>query len=146
MGVEAKEIPVTRKNYSGKIDVGVIILKYIYMGEIIFIKDTIQKPSKIIPPVPDLISANTARFFSVYPNPVSAGTNLNIEWRQTEEGYYLLDLIDQSGKSIHRQEVWIDAEARLLSIDIPVVAAGTYYLQITNKNSGKHFTEKIIIQ
>jgi TonB-dependent SusC/RagA subfamily outer membrane receptor len=87
-----------------------------------------------------------AASFKIFPNPVSSGTNLNIEWNQTEEGYYSLQLLNQSGQSVHQKEIWIDAEARVLQIDIPFVAAGSYFLALTNKKSGKRLTEKIIVQ
>jgi CarboxypepD_reg-like domain/Secretion system C-terminal sorting domain len=107
----------------------------------------IKKSTKLVPRlIPDISTKNSSIAFKVFPNPVSSGTNLNIELKQTEEGYYSVQLLNQSGQSVHQQEIWIDAEARLLSIDVPNVAAGSYFLSLTNKKSGKRFTEKIIIQ
>ena len=57
-----------------------------------------------------------------------------------------MQLLNQSGQAAHRQEIWIDAEARVLSIDVPFVSAGSYFLVLTNKKTGKKFSEKIIIQ
>lgn len=85
-------------------------------------------------------------FLKVYPNPVQSGSSLNIEWKQTEEGYYTLQLLNQSGQSVYQKEIWIDADARLLSIDIPFVTAGSYFISLTNRKSGKRFTEKIILE
>lgn len=84
--------------------------------------------------------------FRVYPNPVKNGSGLTIEWKSTEEGYYHLQLINTSGQSVHQQKLWIDAEARVISIDIPVIPAGTYFLVLIHKKSGKRITEKIIVQ
>jgi hypothetical protein len=82
----------------------------------------------------------------VYPNPVKNGSVLTIEWKSTEEGYYHLQLINSSGQSVHQQQLWIDAEARVISIDIPAIPAGTYFLVMTNKKFGKKMTEKIVVQ
>jgi Secretion system C-terminal sorting domain len=82
----------------------------------------------------------------VFPNPVLSGSNLTIESKQIEEGYYQLQLLNQSGQSVHQQEIWFDAEIKLLNVDVPAVAAGSYFLVLTNKKSGKKFTEKIVIQ
>lgn len=82
----------------------------------------------------------------VYPNPVKNGSGLTIEWKSTEEGYYDLQLINTSGQSVHQQQLWIDAEARVISIDIPAIPAGTYFLVMTHKKSGKKMTEKIVVQ
>ncbi len=101
---------------------------------------------KNVPLMPDIIDDNPVAVFKVFPNPVESGSSLNIEIKQTEEGYYSLQLLNQSGQSMHQQDIWIDAEARILNIDVPAVAAGSYFLALTNKKSGKRSTEKIIIQ
>ena len=83
---------------------------------------------------------------AVYPNPVSSGSQINLSFQKLSEGYYLLQILNQSGQSVQQNEVWIDEEARLLSVDVPNVAAGSYFLILTNKKTGKKYTEKIIIQ
>ncbi len=83
---------------------------------------------------------------SVYPNPVLSGTNLMVEWDNSEEGYYMLQLLNLSGQQVHKKEIWIDAEAKLLNVDMPKTAAGNYFIVFTNKRSGKKYTEKIIVQ
>jgi hypothetical protein len=82
----------------------------------------------------------------IYPNPVTSGTTLNLSFKRIDEGYYQLQILNQSGQTVQQKEIWIDAEARLLNINVPSVAAGSYFLILTNKKSGKKFTEKIIIQ
>jgi hypothetical protein len=84
--------------------------------------------------------------FKAFPNPVQSGTSLNIEWKQTEEGEYMLQLFNQSGQLTFNKVMWIDKDARVLNLEVPHVATGSYFLRMTNKNSGKSFTEKIIIQ
>jgi TonB-dependent SusC/RagA subfamily outer membrane receptor len=82
----------------------------------------------------------------VFPNPVQSGSALNVGFNKLEEGYYKLQIINQSGQSIHQQKIWIDADARLLSIDVPLLTAGSYFLVLANKKTGKKFTEKLIVQ
>ena len=82
------------------------------------------------------------KFFKLAPNPVPAGQEITIEWKQKEEGYYKLVMMDQAGKLIQQREVWIDAEAKLLNLDIPFVPAGIYILQVINKKSGKGSARK----
>ncbi len=96
------------------------------------------------PVIPDLPSTPSA--FTVFPNPVDAGASLTIEWKQKEEGYYTLQLLDISGRSVHQQEIWIDADAKLLSIDLPEVTAGNYFVVLTNKKTKKKATEKLLIR
>src|SRR5258706_14600128 len=63
----------------------------------------------------------------VYPNPVASGTNINVGCQKLAEGYYSIQLINQSGQQIFNRQTWIDAEAKVLNIDIPAVAAGIYF-------------------
>jgi len=84
--------------------------------------------------------------FRVYPNPVKSGAILNIEWMQQESGNFLLQLLDISGQLVFTKEMYIDAEARLLDLQIPVVPSGTYVLDISNKTNGAKHSQKVIIQ
>lgn len=84
--------------------------------------------------------------FKIFPNPVRSGTTLNIEFKQTEEGYYIFQLLNQSRQSVHQQEIWIDTEARVYSLDIPNLPSGSYFLVLTCKQTGVGQGSKLIIQ
>ncbi|NOT52721.1 MAG: T9SS type A sorting domain-containing protein [Chitinophagaceae bacterium] len=114
-------------------DVGVIVIKQ-------------HKKNAPIPLIPDISLKKSANGFTVFPNPVDAGANLNIEWKQTDEGYHTLQMLNESGQSVYQQEIWIDAEARTLSIHVPQMAAGNYFVVLINKKTGKKFTGKIVVQ
>lgn len=90
-----------------------------------------------------LPAENSIRLF---PNPVSAGSNLTIGWKQAEEGYYSIQIINMPGQIVHQKEIWIDADARLLNMDMPAVSAGSYFLVLFNKKTGKKYSEKVIVQ
>jgi CarboxypepD_reg-like domain len=81
----------------------------------------------------------------VFPNPVAAGHSVNLSFKQLEEGYYQLQIISPSGQLIQQKEIWIDTEARLLNVEIPFVNAGNYFMVLTNKKSGKKYSEKIAV-
>lgn len=90
---------------------------------------------------------NTAtKFFKLFPNPVSPGADCTIEWNVIQEGYYRLQLTSLSGQAVHQREIWIDEAAKELTVNIPVVPAGTYILSFSHKATGKNYSEKIIIQ
>ncbi len=144
IGFRNTELPVDKNSFTDTAIIRLTTDQRMMVGELVITKPAKTK-SKNIP----LISANndnTASAFKVFPNPVEAGTNLSIEWLQKEEGYYTLQVVGASGQSVYQQEIWIDAEARLLNINVPEVAAGNYFVVLTNKKSGKTFTEKIVIQ
>ncbi len=145
VGFNIKEITVKRTTYvnSTKIELAPVPMEHMLMGVIVQRFDV--NPGKFIPVISDNIR-DTVKYFKVFPNPIPTGSNLTIEWKQSEEGYFNLQLLNASGQVTYQQELWIDADARLLNIDLPQVAAGNYFLVLTSKKSGKRFTEQLIIQ
>jgi hypothetical protein len=137
--LELKEIVITYITCGQKKDM--------LMGAIAYVKgDTIaaMKPDSVkISKQPDPFETNK---ILVYPNPVSAGSTINIGFDKMEEGYYALQLLSLSGSLVSQKEIWIDAEARAMGMVTPQVAADSYFLLLINKKTGKKFTEKIIIQ
>ncbi len=109
-----------------------------------------EKPvKKEIRNVPLLTATTTNQNFSaikVFPNPVQAGSRLTIEWKQVDDGDYMLQLTDESGHSIYQREMRIDAKIKQQDIELPQVAAGSYFLVIVNKKTGKKFSAQLIIQ
>jgi hypothetical protein len=83
--------------------------------------------------------------FSIYPNPVKSGSALHIEWKGKAAGHHLLQLFSVSGQLIFSKEMYIDEEARLLSIDLPEVNTGQYFLRISRTKDGESFSEKLIV-
>jgi hypothetical protein len=84
--------------------------------------------------------------FRVYPNPVQSYSTLHIEWSKKEYGDCILHLYNQSGQLVFKKDLFLDQEARILSMDMPLVLPGSYFLKMINKSSGKSYTEKIIIE
>ncbi len=109
-------------------------------------RNTKKRGKKIIPLLTQIFKDTTTIFFRIFPNPVYSGSQLTIECKQAEEGNYQFQLLNQSGQLVHQKEIRIDAEVRMLNIDLPSVAAGSYFMILTNKKTGKKFSEKIIIQ
>lgn len=94
----------------------------------------------------DIQVPNDLNKFYIYPNPVSSGGTVTLGVHLLEEGYYTCRFYDNAGKLILEKEVWIDAKARLLNIEAPVTAAGSYQFTITNKKTGKKYSENISIK
>lgn len=107
---------------------------------------TQTKCEKTVPPTTQKVMDTAFKHFRVFPNPAPPGTSLNIEWKEMEEGYYMLELHDLSGKKLMTKEVWMDAGARVVNMEVPNLAAGSYLLAVTSKKSGRRFTEKVVVQ
>jgi hypothetical protein len=125
----------------------VVVVSYPVMGKLkrtmgsysVCRKSTITSSIKeLIMPAKDSVK--------VYPNPVKAGSSINVEWQKKETGKFMVQLLNQQGQLIFNREIWIDEEARLLDIAIPSVTAGNYFLVFTNKSTGKKFTTKVLVQ
>jgi hypothetical protein len=146
IGLEPKEMMVDRNNYKANsiINIGVAYVQNAIMGKIA-VSTTVKKAECTIE-IPEVLKDADTKTFKAFPNPVVSGTNLTIEWKQKKEGYYALQLVNLSGQNVYRQEIWIDAKSRSVSTDVPFVSAGNYFLVLTNKKTGKKYSEKIVIQ
>lgn len=148
VGFMAKEFPVTRSDYKESLDIklGPVQIQVQFMGVIVVTKKKKHKKELPVPLMKDPSAVTQINTFKLFPNPVAAGGNLNIEWKQQDEGYYNLEILSLTGQVIKQQTIWIDKEARLLSIDIPAANPGTYIIRLSNTKTGKAYSEKIIIQ
>ncbi len=104
---------------------------------------TIKKDTVVVDPIKGPLKIEPT--FLVYPNPVEQGASINISFKNLEEGYYILQILGMSGQLIIQKDIWIDAEATVMSMEAPRVATGTYFVILVNKKSGRKFTEKIVI-
>lgn len=105
-------------------------------------------PAKKVKPAPliERIMDTAFNYLKVSPNPANAGSGINLEWNKLEEGYYFFQLLNSAGEMVYYREIWIDKQARVMNMELPAVPAGAYYVRLRNKESGKSFSEKLIIQ
>ena len=85
------------------------------------------------------------RSWKFYPNPVHRESILTIEAKNVFEGKHLVQLLSTEGQIIMKKEVWIDKNNAPVKLEIPSIPAGVYFFSITNKQSGKNITEKIVV-
>jgi hypothetical protein len=83
---------------------------------------------------------------NIFPNPAKAGNEIRIEWKRADRGIYNIDLFNLQGQLIHSTASDILFEKNIVTYRLPMITAGSYILRLTNKNTGKKYTEKIIIQ
>jgi hypothetical protein len=81
-----------------------------------------------------------------YPNPVVPGTNININCKKLERGYYTFQLINLAGQLIDSKPLWLDGETGAISVLIPQVPAGNYFMKMIGKESGEQYSGKLLIQ
>lgn len=116
------------------------------LGEVIVV-GLVAPVKKRTPMIIPAIMDTTSRHFKVFPNPIPSGGSLNIELaNKLKEGYYNLLVTGLDGKRVFQKEIWIDAEAKVMNIELPSITAGNYILSLKNRKTGKEFGEKLIIQ
>lgn len=124
-----------------------LIRRSMTLGSVIMIKGETIKLEKITEKKDSIVKKeiDDAKFL-VYPNPVTAGSSIHASCKNFTEGYYQFQIIDVSGQLVRQTAIWIDKEASVIDVPIPVTAAGIYFISVVNKETGKKVTEKIIIQ
>jgi hypothetical protein len=84
--------------------------------------------------------------FKIFPQVTEKNTELLIECRKpVKEGYYTFSIWNEKGRSVQKQEIWIDKGAKSMNFEVPGVYTGNYYLQIVHADSGAAFRDKITI-
>ncbi|MEO5948487.1 MAG: carboxypeptidase-like regulatory domain-containing protein [Chitinophagaceae bacterium] len=155
VGFESKEVTIDGVNNFLKIEMKSTMLGEVVVtatsglvkGEIIAGGVTVRRINEVDEIVSrDIEVPISQNKFFIYPNPVLSGGNISLGVTMMEEGYYAVNFLSLSGQLMQQKEIWIDGEVRVLNIDVPKTAAGSYFLVFTNKKTGKKMTEKIIIQ
>lgn len=149
VGFETMEKEISTDEITNETIIRMPSLLKMVAGEVVVVKAKNKKRKAVSEPVQlmeDRSVIVNETVFKLFPNPVTAGGNLSIEWKQQDEGYYNLEILSLAGQIIKQQTIWIDKEARLLSIDVPATNPGTYIIRLSNKKTGKASSEKMIIQ
>jgi hypothetical protein len=84
--------------------------------------------------------------FKIYSNPVRANSSVFIKPEKTELGLYAIELLNLSGQSIKQEEAKFEIGMSVISFSIPSIPAGSYFVNLINKKTGKKYSEKLIVQ
>ena len=110
------------------------------VGEYIIVKPRRKKPIDLIPEVkPD------DAMLKVYPNPARAGSSINIAFDSLKGGYYNVELFDASGKRNMSISEWIDEDARVIDVAIPLLKKGNYVVRVGSKDGKEVFTARVVL-
>jgi CarboxypepD_reg-like domain len=83
---------------------------------------------------------------TIYPNPVYSGGQLNLQWNVSKEGYYRCQVMNLAGQVVQDRTIWMDPDARAISLPLPSLPAAQYWLLITGQDDGQKVTGKFIMQ
>lgn len=146
VGFESKEIAIDNK--TSLIKVEMIQMRKALAGEVIVTVGMVApKKTKPVPILKQLFKDTAFSNFRFFPNPAPAGSAINIDWNKKEPGNYTMQLYSQSGYLIHTQDLNIEKKSGRLNVQLPAsVSAGSYFIKMTNRKTGKFVSEKIIIE
>ena len=83
----------------------------------------------------------------IYPNPIAVNSNFNIGFKLKEQGDYIVQFTDVSGKIISSRQLNITSKNQLESFDSNIFQAhGMYFVSVRGRLNGKMYTTKLLVQ
>jgi hypothetical protein len=111
----------------------------------IMVTSTKNKHSESIPLLKKLFDT-AFQHFTVCPNPVKADTLLTINMNKMNLGTYDISIINSNGQLIQNTEEITDVKIQTIKVQLNNMTSGSYFVRLTNKQSGKAYTEKIMVE
>jgi hypothetical protein len=82
-----------------------------------------------------------------YPNPVRRGSAINIDMKGMETGEYILQLTNATGSMVMQEKIQIPVKQFSFQWQLTGgIAAGGYFIRISNAKNKLIYTSKIIVQ
>ena len=88
----------------------------------------------------------TSPYVLPYPNPVMAGSLLNIQCRDIERGNYSVEVYTLTGQLVQASKVTYGKEDSQISLQLGQLLAGTYLLRLAHEKNGKHFSQQVVVK
>ncbi|MDB5252511.1 MAG: hypothetical protein JWP27_1680 [Flaviaesturariibacter sp.] len=140
VGYEQREVAVRKDG-----DSLTVVLERVVsgmLGEVVVVRRVRKKPEPVMKKLADtLLSA-----FKVYPNPVQAGTSLNVEWKKPSKGSFDVTLVSLAGQVVLTTQVSPASKKELLRFDVPMIAPGIYILRFQNKETGRVYSQQVVVR
>lgn len=110
------------------------------------IVSTVKKKKKHIPVIQDHSPVADSNRLRIWPNPLTAGQALKCSFDQKETGRYTIQVTRITGEAMMNQEQTLDKITKDITINLPVLPAGEYILLLVNREAGKKYSAKFIVQ
>ena len=141
IGFQSQEVKIN--NDQLKIELKAV-LQSALSGEVVIVGSYSVKKKPI--PLIDQIKDSVFRSFSIYPNPVTNNSSYRIYMKKFHKGEYHIDLVNSADAVITTKRMVVVNRKHIEEGHVPDIAAGTYFIRITNKETGKIYSEKIMIR
>lgn len=86
------------------------------------------------------------REIKLYPNPVNTNKSLMIECNTSKNAEHVVQLVSMNGQIVYSKEISMAKDERFIEVIVPGIAAGVYFVNLVNKQTGKTKTAKLIVE
>ncbi len=81
------------------------------------------------------ILENKSSGVSIFPNPISSNSKLNIVWDKPISTNQYIEIFDSKGSLVQKEIVIISAKTKTAFVNIKKIIAGMYFIKITDANT-----------
>lgn len=116
-------------------------------GEVVVVSKVsrVEKAKSLIGDwLPELLKKKEIK---IYPNPVAPGSAITLALFLKEDGDYVTEILDASGRIVYRGKISVQSKYQNITIlTSPAWNKGMYWLRLTGNNSKKLYHSKILLQ
>lgn len=121
------------------------------LGEVIVVGYAIAKKKEnknLAQQIKDTLSSYLVKdTVKVYPNPVSSGSAINIDFDVKNTGEYEMNIINISGQSFIREKIILNSKKHIEQINCDAkMKPGIYFVEVVNPVNKKYYINKILVQ
>ena len=102
--------------------------------------------TKVVPPQKVLTPPGNTNEFSIYPSPVTSGSELNISWKNKVESDQLIEIFSADGRLIQKETVRVTGKISACSFVIKNTDPGFYIFMVTDMKTGRKISREFIVE
>ena len=91
-------------------------------------------------------SLNTPHTFSIYPNPVTTNSQLNIKWKNNISSDQSIEIFNQTGNLLQKEVISTNKKSTQNSIQLKQLLPGAYVIKITDSKTRKSSAQQFIVE
>lgn len=118
-------------------------MEVVLLGEVVVVKSHRRNNKKL--KEARRTAAEEKATLLVYPNPLPANTQLNLACNKLVAGDYALQLYNAAGIQVHTTRLTYAKGIEKITLQVPALAAGNYFLKLTHSQKGTSYQEQLII-
>lgn len=86
-----------------------------------------------------------SKSFTIFPNPVSNCSKLNIKWQNKIASDQSVEIFNEAGNLLQQQQVKVERKTNQQSVDLKSLSAGTYIIKITDNKTQRSSSQQFVV-